>query len=119
MWDTGAEPKQRANAYEGADAVLICFPVTDEENNLETFFVEAEQACPHNIFLIGLKTDLKVVKEESAMKLTRGQEMAEKHNVLEYLECSAKTNNGSVNDVFQRILSLQEGKKQEARERKG
>ena len=119
MWDTGADPQQRANAYEGADVVLICFPVTDEENHLETYFAEAEQACPNNTFVIGLKTDLQVVKEESAINITRGQELAEKHNALEYLECSAKINNDSVKDIFQRILSLEGGKKQEARERKG
>ena len=92
MWDTGADKKQRANAYESADMVLICFPVTDEEDNIETFFDEAKQACPQNTFLIGLKTDLQVKKEESVIKITRGQELAERHNFIEYLECSAKNN---------------------------
>ena len=118
MWDTGADPKQRANAYEGADIVLICFPVTDEENNLNTFFLEAEQAGHQNTFLIGLKTDLQVVKEESAIKETRGQKLAEEHSMIEYLECSAKVNNVSVKDVFQRILSIQGDKKQSRRRKR-
>ena len=105
LWDTGENEEIRKGIYSRADAIVVCFPVQgDNEENfdmLKNFFDESADFCK-KIFLVGTKTDERGEKEGKE-GFKQGVALAKKLNMQAYLECSAKNNDGSVEEVFKEV----------------
>ena len=105
VWDTGEDEEMRKGIYSRADAIMVCFPVQggDKEkyDTLKNFVEESSDFCKR-VFLVGTKTDMRPGKE-GAVQLKQGIELAKKLNGQTYLECSAQSDNGSVEEVFKEV----------------
>ena len=105
LWDTGEDEEIRKGIYSRADAIMVCFPVQagdkEKSDTLKNFVEESSEFCKR-FFLVGTKTDTRPGKE-GAVQLKQGMELAKKLNGQTYLECSAQSDNGSVEEVFKEV----------------
>ncbi|KAG9494638.1 hypothetical protein GDO78_002139 [Eleutherodactylus coqui] len=107
LWDTAGQEdcdRLRTLSYPDMNVILMCFSV-DNPNSLENipkkWVPEVKNFCPNvSIILVANKKDLRNnenIDKELARKLVRtedGQAMAIRISTYEYLEYSAKTNDG-------------------------
>lgn len=111
LWDTaGQEEYERLRpfSYSKADIILIGFAVDDPESLVNARTKWAEEAlryCPDApIILVGLKKDLKQIKNSSKQQdmvsVEDAQQVARQIGAKKVMECSALTGEG-VDDVFE------------------
>ncbi|XP_031566767.1 rho-related GTP-binding protein RhoE-like [Actinia tenebrosa] len=117
LWDTSGQPEfdhVRPLSYKGSDVVMICFDISRPET-LESvstkWTTEAKEMCVDKpIVLVGCKTDLRsdicVVSELAKSRripvtYQQGCEMAKLIDSVLYLECSSKTKDKHLIDVFE------------------
>lgn len=102
--------------YPKSDAAIICFGLDSEESLKEvdkTWVPELRRMCPGiPLILAGLKKDLRdySVYAERCMNTSKGQKMAKKHKMVEYIECSS-WNGENVELLFKRIAEAAAKKK--------
>lgn len=108
----------RKLAYEGCDAILICFDVTDKASyeSIETRWVpEITSVSPGiPVFVAACKKDLAESDDETDNDDVFQKEvetLVEKIGAVGYLECSASTNY-NVEQIFHQILEAKTQKQQ-------
>ncbi len=103
----------RPLSYPDTDVILMCFSIDSPdslENIPEKWTPEVRHFCPTvPIVLVGNKKDLRFEEttrrelaksKQEPVKTDEGRAMADKIGAYEYLECSAKLNEG-VREVFE------------------
>ncbi|XP_021095923.1 rho-related GTP-binding protein RhoN [Heterocephalus glaber] len=116
MWDTSGSSyydNVRPLAYPDSDAVLICFDISRPEtldNVLKKWQGETQEFCPNaKVVLVGCKldmrTDLATLRELSKQRLIpvtheQGTVLAKQVGAVSYVECSSRSSERSVRDVF-------------------
>lgn len=105
--------KIRQLAYEGCDAILLCFDITDKNSyhSLETKWIpEITKFAPSlPVFIAACKNDESEGENEVFVKDI--DVLADKLGAAGYMQCSACTNN-NVETVFQQILQMKTQKQQ-------
>eukprot|EP00729_Bicosta_minor_P004477 gene4477-28633_t len=115
LWDTAGQEdydRLRPLSYPDTDVVLICYSISDPyslENVPEKWVLEIRHSCPGvQIILVGLKSDARNDQSRIKELAREGQKpvpsadaraMAEKIGAFDYVECSAKENEGLL-EVF-------------------
>ncbi len=110
LWDSaGREGSERLRPlmYPQTDIFLVCFSIASSSsycNVIETYVPEIKHHCPSTpFFVVGLKTDLrsdaetiKLVEGKGSKILTPedGDELAKRVGANQYIECSAKLDEG-------------------------
>ncbi|XP_051681662.1 rho-related GTP-binding protein RhoN [Oryctolagus cuniculus] len=130
MWDTSGSSyydNVRPLAYPDSDAVLICFDISRPEtldSVLKKWQGEAQEFCPNaKVVLVGCKldmrTDLATLRELSKQRLIpvtheQGTVLAKQVGAVSYVECSSRSSERSVRDVFHvaTVASLGRGHRQ-------
>ncbi|XP_003467053.1 rho-related GTP-binding protein RhoN isoform X4 [Cavia porcellus] len=130
MWDTSGSSyydNVRPLAYPDSDAVLICFDISRPEtldNVLKKWQGETQEFCPNaKVVLVGCKldmrTDLATLRELSKQRLIpvtheQGTVLAKQVGAVSYVECSSRSSERSVRDVFHvaTVASLGHGHRQ-------
>jgi small GTP-binding protein len=111
IWDTGGAEKFKTIAplyYRGAHAALLVYSIVDE-NSFRSLDDWLKQLDDHsNIpkmvkIVIGNKSD--VDRTERRVELKNAKQYAESKG-LEFFETSAVVNDGSINDVFQKLAAM-------------
>ncbi|XP_063107707.1 rho-related GTP-binding protein RhoN isoform X2 [Cavia porcellus] len=117
----------RPLAYPDSDAVLICFDISRPEtldNVLKKWQGETQEFCPNaKVVLVGCKldmrTDLATLRELSKQRLIpvtheQGTVLAKQVGAVSYVECSSRSSERSVRDVFHvaTVASLGHGHRQ-------
>ena len=99
----------RASAYQGADIVLLCFPVADLsldrqalERKLKVFTEEATKFTLA-VILVGTKKDLAEAEKSTT---TQGWDLAKALSAQEYLECSAISSHDDVKELFKHVIAI-------------
>ncbi|XP_036613207.1 rho-related GTP-binding protein RhoN-like [Trichosurus vulpecula] len=116
MWDTSGVSyydNVRPLAYPDSDAVLICFDISRPEtldSVLKKWQGETQEFCPNaKVVLVGCKldmrTDLATLRELSKQRLIpvtheQGSVLARQVGAVSYVECSSRSSERSVRDVF-------------------
>lgn len=116
MWDTSGSSyydNVRPLAYPDSDAVLICFDISRPEtldSVLKKWQGETQEFCPNaKVVLVGCKldmrTDLATLRELSKQRLIpvtheQGTVLAKQVGAVSYVECSSRSSERSVRDVF-------------------
>lgn len=106
---SGAKEKTdvRKLAYQGCDAVVLCFDLTEKASfeSIELRWLPELSALPTNtpIYIAGCKKDAAANGDKSAVSEKQIQELVEKVGAAGFIECSAKTNE-KVEDLFQLIV---------------
>uniref|UniRef100_A0A3B3QL53 Rho family GTPase 2 n=1 Tax=Paramormyrops kingsleyae TaxID=1676925 RepID=A0A3B3QL53_9TELE len=103
----------RPLAYPDSDAVLICFDISRPEtldSVLKKWQGETQEYCPNaKVVLVGCKldkrTELSTLRELSKQRLIpitheQGSMLARQIGAVAYMECSSRTSENSVRDVF-------------------
>jgi small GTP-binding protein len=107
----------RKLAYDGCDAVLLCFDVSSKTSyqNIETQWIpEISSARPGvPVFIAACKQDIaeEQTEDEKEEFKTEIGELVEKTGAVGYLECSASTNE-NVELIFHRLLEEKTQKQQ-------
>ncbi|XP_071066778.1 rho-related GTP-binding protein RhoN isoform X1 [Dasypus novemcinctus] len=130
MWDTSGSSyydNVRPLAYPDSDAVLICFDISRPEtldSVLKKWQGETQEFCPNaKVVLVGCKldmrTDLATLRELSKQRLIpvtheQGSVLAKQVGAVSYVECSSRSSERSVRDVFHvaTVASLGRGHRQ-------
>uniref|UniRef100_A0A8C4LPC6 Rho family GTPase 2 n=1 Tax=Equus asinus TaxID=9793 RepID=A0A8C4LPC6_EQUAS len=130
MWDTSGSSyydNVRPLAYPDSDAVLICFDISRPEtldSVLKKWQGETQEFCPNaKVVLVGCKldmrTDLATLRELSKQRLIpvtheQGTVLAKQVGAVSYVECSSRSSERSVRDVFHvaTVASLGRGQRQ-------
>ncbi|XP_011523619.1 rho-related GTP-binding protein RhoN isoform X2 [Homo sapiens] len=130
MWDTSGSSyydNVRPLAYPDSDAVLICFDISRPEtldSVLKKWQGETQEFCPNaKVVLVGCKldmrTDLATLRELSKQRLIpvtheQGTVLAKQVGAVSYVECSSRSSERSVRDVFHvaTVASLGRGHRQ-------
>ncbi|XP_074117737.1 rho-related GTP-binding protein RhoN isoform X1 [Sminthopsis crassicaudata] len=130
MWDTSGSSyydNVRPLAYPDSDAVLICFDISRPEtldSVLKKWQGETQEFCPNaKVVLVGCKldmrTDLATLRELSKQRLIpvtheQGSVLARQVGAVSYVECSSRSSERSVRDVFHvaTVASLGRGHRQ-------
>uniref|UniRef100_A0A9L0TD98 Rho family GTPase 2 n=1 Tax=Equus caballus TaxID=9796 RepID=A0A9L0TD98_HORSE len=117
----------RPLAYPDSDAVLICFDISRPEtldSVLKKWQGETQEFCPNaKVVLVGCKldmrTDLATLRELSKQRLIpvtheQGTVLAKQVGAVSYVECSSRSSERSVRDVFHvaTVASLGRGQRQ-------
>ncbi|XP_017723124.1 PREDICTED: rho-related GTP-binding protein RhoN [Rhinopithecus bieti] len=117
----------RPLAYPDSDAVLICFDISRPEtldSVLKKWQGETQEFCPNaKVVLVGCKldmrTDLATLRELSKQRLIpvtheQGTVLAKQVGAVSYVECSSRSSERSVRDVFHvaTVASLGRGHRQ-------
>ena len=96
-------------AYQGADVVLLCFPIADLsldrqalERKLKVFTEEAAKFTLA-VILVGTKKDL---AEDEKSTTTQGWDLAKALNAQEYLQCSAISSHDEVKELFKHVIDI-------------
>lgn len=121
LWDTAGQEdydRLRPLSYPQTDVFLICFSVVSPssfENVTSKWCPELKHHCPDApIILIGTKVDLRSNKEtqqmlsdagQSAVRAEQGKKLAHKIRAVQYLECSALTQQG-LRKVFEEAVRV-------------
>jgi Ras family protein A len=116
LWDTAGQEdydRLRPLSYPDTDVILMCFSIDspDSLDNIpEKWTPEVRHFCPTvPIVLVGNKKDLRfddatrrelLKSKQEPVKTEEGRGMADKIGAYNYLECSAKLNEG-VREVFE------------------
>lgn len=106
---SGAKDKSdvRRMAYQGCDAVVLCFDLTDKSTfeSIEERWLAEISVLPLNtpIYIAGCKKDAVYKPDKPAVSEKQVQELAEKVGAAAYIECSAKTSE-SIEELFQLIV---------------
>ncbi|XP_078462291.1 rho-related GTP-binding protein RhoE-like [Lampetra fluviatilis] len=116
MWDTSGLPHYdnvRPLSYPDANAILVCFDIARPEtldSVLKKWQGEIQEYCPNTkVFLVGcksdLRTDLSILSEfseqqQNPISYEQGASVARQIGAARYLECSARTLESSVREVF-------------------
>jgi len=116
LWDTAGQEdydRLRPLSYPDTDVILMCFAIDSPdslENIPEKWTPEVRHFCPTvPIVLVGNKKDLRfdeatrkelTKSKQEPVKTEEGRAMADKIGAYDFLECSAKTNEG-VREVFE------------------
>uniref|UniRef100_A0A0N4ZQ19 Ras-related C3 botulinum toxin substrate 1 n=1 Tax=Parastrongyloides trichosuri TaxID=131310 RepID=A0A0N4ZQ19_PARTI len=116
LWDTAGQEdydRLRPLSYPQTDVFVLCYSVMSKvsfDNVINKWTPEIRQHCPDTpILLVGTKIDLrdnpdacKALDTENKLPLTRSQgiKMAHKIKAVNYLECSALTQQG-LQQVFE------------------
>lgn len=116
LWDTAGQEdydRLRPLSYPDTDVILMCFSIDSPdslENIPEKWTPEVRHFCPTvPIVLVGNKKDLRFDEatrrelgksKQEPVKTEEGRAMADKIGAYDYLECSAKLNEG-VREVFE------------------
>eukprot|EP00347_Sterkiella_histriomuscorum_P004420 403360527 len=136
IWDTAGQDdyeRLRTLSYTLTDVFLVCFSLVDQEsfkNALNKWIPELFQNAPNApIVLVGTKLDLKNEYEQipdKRMKVvpsSEGLKAVQTHNLFNYVECSAKTQENltrvysdAIRSVFKyrELLASKKRKKQRA-----
>jgi Ras-related C3 botulinum toxin substrate 1 len=121
LWDTAAQDEydqRRHLSYPGTSVFIVCFSV-DSPSSLENvknkWHPEVKHYCPNTpLILVGTKADLrkdgtyaKQLKDTgvSMISETQGEELRETIKAVQYVECSAKTND-HVKQVFDEAICV-------------
>lgn len=124
LFDIGGQERYeriRTLAYHQTDVFLLCFSVADPDSfhNVQLKWIEEiRDYCPNvPIILVGTKHDLRS-DPECVQKLTeerlcpirfeQGVRLAKRLNMVEYIECSARTQYGLTN-VFNQAAKIGRG----------
>jgi small GTP-binding protein len=109
IWDTAGQEKYRSLApmyYRSASVALLCFDITNRDSfrALESWAAElaTKAASDLRTILVGNKLDL---ADGRVIALHDAGDFAERHNVAEYIECSAKTGDGII-ELFTRAAQF-------------
>ncbi|XP_033121699.1 ras-like GTP-binding protein Rho1 isoform X2 [Anneissia japonica] len=116
LWDTAGQEdydRLRPLSYPDTDVILMCFSIDNPdslENIPEKWTPEVKHFCPNvPVILVGNKKDLRnddntrkelAKMKQEPVKTEEGRAMADKIQAFQYLECSAKANEG-VREVFE------------------
>uniref|UniRef100_A0A9L0RGH9 Rho family GTPase 2 n=1 Tax=Equus caballus TaxID=9796 RepID=A0A9L0RGH9_HORSE len=115
------------NMWDTSDAVLICFDISRPEtldSVLKKWQGETQEFCPNaKVVLVGCKldmrTDLATLRELSKQRLIpvtheQGTVLAKQVGAVSYVECSSRSSERSVRDVFHvaTVASLGRGQRQ-------
>ena len=114
LWDIAGQDKfklMRSNFYEGSDAVIIVFDVTNliSFDHVENWLKELKQYCGDiPIAIFGNKIDLVDIDDLTVNKdIINSDDNVEKfkneHNLIGYFKTSALTGHGVI-DAFQKIV---------------
>ncbi|CAM9626586.1 unnamed protein product [Lampetra planeri] len=103
----------RPLSYPDANAILVCFDIARPEtldSVLKKWQGEIQEYCPNTkVFLVGcksdLRTDLSILSEfseqqQNPISYEQGASVARQIGAARYLECSARTLESSVREVF-------------------
>ncbi|XP_074106564.1 ras-like GTP-binding protein RhoL [Cotesia typhae] len=106
LWDTaGQEDYERLRplSYPNTDCFLLCFSITASssfENILSKWYPEIKFHCPDvPIVLVGTKGDLRNGDPKNFISLIDCKKMKKKIHAFNYVECSAKLQEG-LDEVF-------------------
>ncbi|XP_072029331.1 rho-related GTP-binding protein RhoN-like [Amphiura filiformis] len=120
VWDTSGKPEYasvRPLAYADISAAVICFDIGQPDsiaNVTQKWHLEIKKYCPNcPIVLVGCKMDLRndigIIHFSEGKKVPvshdKGSKVASQIRAAAYVECSSRTNNASVQEVFE-IASL-------------
>lgn len=116
LWDTAGQEdydRLRTLSYSNAHVVLICFAIDspDTLDNVNEKWLAETNGCCKNVryILVGCKMDLRTDKEalkrlqqlsQRPVSTEEGKKLAETIGTKDYIECSAKNNEG-VQEVFE------------------
>ncbi|XP_061419428.1 rho-related GTP-binding protein RhoE-like isoform X2 [Lethenteron reissneri] len=116
MWDTSGSPyydNVRPLSYPDSDAVLICFDISRPEtldSVLKKWHREIHEFCPSTeVLLIGCKADLRAEADAlrdpdeplaGPVSYDQGFNASKQMGAAGYMECSAKTSENGVRDLF-------------------
>lgn len=97
----------RKLAYQGCDAVVLCFDLADRSSfeSIELRWLPELSTLPLSmpVYIVGCKKDAVANSDKTAVSEKQIQELVEKLGAAAYLTCSAKTNEG-VHDLFQHVV---------------
>ena len=107
LWDTAGQEdydRLRPLAYPQTDVFLLCFAInspTSFENVKHKWYPELQQHSPGVlILLVGTNLELRQENNNSAyITKAQGKQLAAELKLFEYMECSAKTQEG-LKEVF-------------------
>lgn len=108
VWDLAGQTsfrRVRVQYLFGTDFAIVVFDLTRKEtlDCVKEWVDDVRQGAPEVLtFLVGNKVDL---KEDRVIKLSSVERVEKKHNMLGYLETSAKDGT-NVNELFQQIAKL-------------
>ncbi|KAH7102649.1 ras-related C3 botulinum toxin substrate 1 precursor [Auriculariales sp. MPI-PUGE-AT-0066] len=123
LWDTSGQQsyyRLRILTYAEADVVLLCFDISSTasfDNIRAVWMEEIQHYCPGlPVVVAGLKTDLRwrrlneryeQMEPESATIISyqQGRSLAAEIGAVEYVECSASTQEG-VKNVFAEVVRV-------------
>jgi len=126
LWDTAGQEEYdrlRTLSYPETDVFIITFSVINEgsfENVKAKWISEVTHFCPSTpVILVGTKTDLRnnlaVVKKQSGSDVVitkeQGIQMAKDIHAVNYLECSALTQEGLKNVFEEAVRAARSHKK--------
>ena len=133
LWDTAGQPdyqKLRVLSYPGAQVFILCFSICDWpsfENVSTIWYPEICMHCPNAaILLLGTKLDLRedlsTIERLAASNLQsitfeQGLQKSRKIKAVQYLECSALTQQGLL-DVFKQVAICATGRSTERKKKK-
>jgi small GTP-binding protein len=105
IWDTAGQERFRtitSSYYRGADAILLCYDITDKKSflNIDKWFEEVKMFSLNKpqLILCGTKNDLDIERE---VEEKEGLEYAQSHN-MDFFECSSKNFTG-ITSIFDKI----------------
>lgn len=121
LWDTAGQEEYdrlRALSYPETNVLLVCFSVDSPaslQNVADKWLPEVAHYCPDiPIILVALKIDLRddissqqylESKGQVAIEPAAGRKMASRIAAYEYMECSARTGQGT-SEIFNTAISL-------------
>ena len=111
LLDTGADKDLRSTAYPDADVVLVCFPLEDLKENLQSLKIQlkefTDEAAKMSTVLVGMKSDLKKDDGSSA----NGWSLMKELSAEIYLECSSTAKDDSIQELFKGVITFFNAKK--------
>ena len=124
LWDTAGQieyDRIRPLAYPDTDVFLLCFALDCPDsfvNIQEKWFPEVKHFCPRTpVLLVGTKKDMRCnfTAKHEHISTEEGKHLAKKHDMFDYVECSASTSAG-VREVFETaVRALQNSAKKSSR----
>ncbi|VDM33734.1 unnamed protein product [Hydatigera taeniaeformis] len=110
----------RRHVYPDTSVFVLCFSVTLRSsfcNVVDKWVRDIRSVCPTTpILLVGCQTDLRGGSNSTATPYSEGKKLAKDIGAVQYVECSAKTNDG-VDDVFNKAILIGAGLKTRKRSR--